>query len=419
MKLIDRFKSAWNAFTGLEDLPNKFSFSSVGYSYTSRPDRATLSIGNEKSILNSIYNRLAVDSAAVKIKHVRLDESGRYIEDINSSLNECLTLQANKDQTARQFMQDAVLSLIDEGCISICPIDTSNDITDTDSYDIESLRVGKIIQWFPDHVMVECYNDRTGLKQQIMFPKTDVAIVENPFYSVMNDRNSTLQRLVRKLNLLDVVDEQTGSGKLDLIIQLPYIIKTTTRKQQAEERKKDIEEQLSNSKFGIAYTDGTEKITQLNRPVENNLLKEVENLTSMLFSQLGLTTSILDGSADEKTMINFMNRTIEPIVAAIVDSMKCKFLTKTARSQGQTIMYFNDPFKLVPISNLAEAADKFTRNEIMSSNEIRQIIGLKPSNDPKADELRNKNINTGEGQQFANTKNNPITNVEGGENQNG
>jgi hypothetical protein len=346
---------------------------------------------------------MAVDVAMLDFKHVKTDEENRYLEDVKSGLNGCLTLEANKDQTARAFIQDAMQSLFDEGCIALVPIDTDKNPDDTSSYDILSMRVGKITQWMPDHVRVEVYNDRKGFKQEIVMPKADVAIIENPLYSIMNAPNSTLQRLIRKLNLLDAIDEQSGSGKLDLIIQLPYIIKTDARRQQADKRRKDIEEQLSGSKYGIAYTDGTEKITQLNRPVDNNLLNQITYLTSMLYSQLGIDETILNGTADPKTMLNYMNRTIKPLALCLVDEMKRKFLTSTARSQKQTIMYFSDPFALVPVDQLAELADKFTRNEIISPNEFRQKIGLKPAQDPAADELRNRNINAGEGEQFANT----------------
>jgi hypothetical protein len=334
-----------------------------------------------------------LDTAAIDLFHVRLDEDGRYKENVVSGLNECLSLRANIDQTSKAFIHDVVMSMMDEGAVAIVPVDTTIDPTVSGSYDIHSMRTGQIISWHPEHVKVRVYNDRTGLKEEVTMPKKSVAIIENPLYAVINEPNSTMQRLIRKLNLLDVIDEQSGSGKLDLIIQLPYVIKSEARKQQAETRRKDIEMQLAGSKYGIAYTDGTEKITQLNRPVENNLMKQIEYLTNMLYSQLGITQSILDGTADEKTMLNYYNRTIEPIVLAIVDEMKYKFLTKTARTQNQTIEYFRNPFKLVPINDLAEISDKFTRNEIASSNEIRQLIGWKPSKDPAADELRNKNLN--------------------------
>lgn len=387
-----------------EEYKRNLDFRNLGYSSSIRPDRMHLSKGNERSIVTSVYNRIALDCAAVSFKHVRLDENGRYTGVVNSGLNNCLTLEANKDQSARSFIQDIVMSLFDEGCVAVVPIDTSIDPSISASYDIETMRVGKITQWYPDYVKIEIYNDRKGMKEEITQPKKLVAIIENPLYTIMNERNSTLQRLIRKLNLLDAIDEQSGSGKLDLIIQLPYIVKSEARKVQAEKRRKDIEEQLSGSKYGIAYTDGTERITQLNRSVENNIFSQVEYLTSMLYSQLGITTSILDGTANEQAMLNYMNRTVEPICSAIVDEFKRKFLTKTARSQKQTIMYFNDPFKLIPVTNLADIADKFTRNEIMSSNEIRQIIGMKPVDNPKADELRNKNLNAGEEQEFATTK---------------
>jgi hypothetical protein len=334
-----------------------------------------------------------LDVAAINIQHTRLDKDGRFTETVNSPLNNCLTLEANIDQSGRAFIQDIVMSMLDEGCVAIVPVDTDINPKVSSSYDIYTMRTAKIIEWMPKHVRVKLYNDRKGEKEDIILPKSMVAIVENPLYSVINEPNSTMQRLVRKLALLDGVDEQSSSGKLDLIIQLPYVIKSEARRKQADERRKDIEMQLSGSKYGIAYADGTERITQLNRPLENNLLKQIEYLTGMLYSQLGITQSILDGTADEKTMLNYYNRTIEPIVSAIVDAMKRRFLTKTARTQGQTISYFRDPFRLVPVIELAEIADKFTRNEIMTSNEIRQVIGMKPSDDPKADELINSNLN--------------------------
>lgn len=382
-----RLKHAWNAFLNKDPTP-----SNVGPGYFYRPDRPRLSRGNERSIVTSIYNRLALDVAAISIMHVRLDKNGRYLETIDSGLNNCLTLEANIDQTGRAFVHDAVMSMMDEGAVALVPVDTTIDPKLSNSYDILTMRTGKVVEWHPRHVKVRVYNDRKGEKEEVMVPKSIVAIIENPLAAVINEPNSTMQRLIRKLNLLDAVDEQSSSGKLDLIIQLPYVIKTEARKQQAENRRKDIEQQLSGSKYGIAYTDGTERITQLNRSVENNLLKQIEYLTSMLYSQLGITQGILDGSADEKTMLNYYNRTIEPIVAALADEMKRKFLSKTARSQLQSISFFRDPFKLVPVSEMAEIADKFTRNEIMTSNEIRQIVGMRPSDDPKADELRNKNL---------------------------
>lgn len=383
-----RLKHAWNAFTGTEYT----TYQDVGPGYSSRPDRIRLTRGNERSIITSVYNRIALDVAALNVQHIRLDENGRFLSVIQDGLNTCLTVEANIDQTARAFIQDIVVSMLDEGCVAIVPVDTTYDPSVTGSYDIQTMRVGKILDWYPQHVRVRLYNERTGTKENILVPKSTVAIVENPLYAVVNEPNSTMQRLIRKLNLLDVIDEQSGSGKLDLIIQLPYVIKTEARRQQAENRRKDIEAQLSGTKYGIAYADGTERITQLNRSVNNNLMSQIEYLTSMLYSQLGITQSILDGTADEKTMLNYNNRTIEPIISAIVDEMKRKFLTKTARSQSQSISFFRDPFKLVPVNDIAEIADKFTRNEIMTSNEIRQVIGMKPSDDPRADELRNKNL---------------------------
>ena len=388
MSFGSRLKHAWNAFTGTDYT----IYQDVGPGYSSRPDRIRLTRGNERSIITSVYNRIALDVAALNVQHIRLDENGRFLSVIQDGLNTCLTVEANIDQTARAFIQDIVVSMLDEGCVAIVPVDTTYDPSITGSYDIQTMRVGKILDWYPQHVRVRLYNERTGTKENILVPKSTVAIVENPLYAVVNEPNSTMQRLIRKLNLLDVIDEQSGSGKLDLIIQLPYVIKTEARRQQAENRRKDIEAQLSGTKYGIAYADGTERITQLNRSVNNNLMSQIEYLTSMLYSQLGITQSILDGTADEKTMLNYNNRTIEPIISAIVDEMKRKFLTKTARSQSQSISFFRDPFKLVPVNDIAEIADKFTRNEIMTSNEIRQVIGMKPSDDPRADELRNKNL---------------------------
>ena len=384
-----RLKHAWNVFRSRDPTAE---FWDAGASHYNRPDRPRFTRGNERSITTSVLNRIALDASAIDILHVRLDKNGRFLEEINSGLNNCLTLSANTDQTGRAFKQDAVMSMLDEGCVAIVPTDTTMNPKVTDSYDIETMRVGKIIQWRPQHVQVRIYNEQTGKKEELWLPKKTVAIVENPLYAVMNEPNSTMQRLIHKLGLLDITDEQTASGKLDLIIQLPYVIKTDARRQQAENRRKDIEMQLAGSKYGIAYTDGTEKITQLNRSLENNLMKQVEYLTNQLYSQLGITQTILDGTADEKTMLNYYNRTIEPIVSAIADEMKRKFLTKTARTQNQSIEFFRNPFKLVPVNDIAEIADKFTRNEIMTSNEIRQIVGMKPSDDPKADELRNSNI---------------------------
>lgn len=385
--LQDRLQHAWNAFLNRDPTPAYERGAVSSY----RPDRIRLTRGNERSIITSIYNRISLDVSAITIEHVKLDDSGRFINVINSDLNSCLTLEANKDQTGRAFIQDVVMSMLDEGCVAIVPVDTDID-PKIGSFKIETLRTGKILNWYPDHVQVRLYDERIGKTKEVVLPKSMVAIVENPWYAVMNEPNSTMQRLMRKLNILDAIDEQTGAGKLDLIIQLPYIVKTEQRRQQAEKRRKDIEMQLTGSKYGIAYTDGTEHITQLNRSVDNQMMSQIEYLTSMLYSQLGITTSILDGTADEKTMLNYQSRTVEPIVSAIVDEMKRKFLTKTARSQKQTIMFFQDPFRLVPVADLAELADKFTRNEILTSNEIRQIIGLKPSEDPNADVLRNKNL---------------------------
>lgn len=410
-----RLKNAWNAFTNRD--PTRW-YESVGSGYSSRPDRPRLSRGNERSIITSIFNRIALDVASVGIKHCRLDENGRYIEDINSSLNECLNLEANIDQTGRAFIQDVVMSMLDEGCVAIIPVDTTANPKITSSYDVLSMRTGKILEWYPAHIKVRIYNDRTGEKEDVTLPKKQVAIIENPLYAVVNEPNSTMQRLIRKLSLLDVTDEQTASNKLDLIIQLPYVIKTEARRKQAEDRRKDIESQLSGSKYGIAYTDGTEKITQLNRSVENNLMNQIQYLTDMVYSQLGITTAVMDGTADEKTMLNYNNRTIEPIVSAIVDEIKRKFLSKTARSQMQTVAYFNDPFKLVPVNDIAEIADKFTRNEIMTSNEIRQVIGMKPSSDPKADQLVNSNIRKPNKEQPVNPEEAEYYD-EGGKDQNG
>ena len=414
LNLSTRLAHAWNAFTSRD--PTQYIITGPGYS--SRPDRPRLSRGNEKSIATSIFNRIALDVSSVSIKHCRLDKNGRYVEDIDSGLNNCLNLEANKDQTGRAFIQDAVLSMLDEGCVALVPVETSIDPKNSNSYQIDSMRTGKITEWYPDMVRVRLYNDRTGEKEEILLPKNQVGIIENPLYAVVNEYNSTMQRLIRKLSLLDVTDEQTASGKLDLIIQLPYVIKTETRREQAERRRKDIIDQLAGSQYGIAYTDGTEKITQLNRSLENNLLKQVEYLTNMVYSQLGITQSVLDGTADEKTMLNYMNRTVEPIISAIVDELKRKFLTKTARSQLQSIVYFRDPFRLVPVNDIAEIADKFTRNEIMTSNEIRQIVGMQPSKDPKADKLVNSNISQAK-QDMSQTSSATEAYEEGGYSQNG
>lgn len=391
MGIGDRLQHAWNAFFYNDN--TYVNPQNLGGFSTFRPDRVHFSRGVEKSIVTSVYNRIALDATSIAIKHVRLDDNGRFLEEMDSGLQNCLNVEANIDQTGRAFLQDVVMSMLDEGCVAIVPVDTTIDPAKSGSYEINTLRTGKILEWYPAHVRVRVYNDQKGIHEEVTLPKSMVGIIENPLYAVINEPNSTMQRLIRKLSLLDVVDEQTSSGKLDLIIQLPYVIKTDARKKQADERRKDIEMQLAGSKYGIAYTDGTEKITQLNRPAENNLMKQVEYLTDMLYSQLGLTQSIMDGSANDKTMLNYYNRTIEPILAAIVDEIKRKFLTKTARTQKQTIMYFRDPFKLVPVNDIAEIADKFTRNEIMTSNEIRQIVGMKPADDPSADELRNKNLN--------------------------
>lgn len=414
LNLSTRLAHAWNAFTSRD--PTQYIITGPGYS--SRPDRPRLSRGNEKSIATSIFNRIALDVSSVNIKHCRLDKNGRYVEDIDSGLNNCLNLEANKDQTGRAFIQDVVLSMLDEGCVALVPVETTIDPKSSNSYQIDSMRTGKITEWYPDTVRVRLYNDRTGEKEEILLPKNQVAIIENPLYAVVNEYNSTMQRLIRKLSLLDVTDEQTASGKLDLIIQLPYVIKTEARRAQVERRRKDIIDQLAGSQYGIAYTDGTEKITQLNRSLENNLLRQVEYLTNMVYSQLGITQSVLDGTADEKTMLNYMNRTVEPIISAIVDELKRKFLTKTARSQLQSIVYFRDPFRLVPVNDIAEIADKFTRNEIMTSNEIRQIVGMQPSKDPKADKLVNSNISQAK-QDMSQTSSATEAYEEGGYSQNG
>ena len=389
--LFERLQHGWNAFRGRDRPTNTYAEYGAG-SYM-RPDRRPPLIGNERSLVTAIYNRIAMDVSANKIEHVKLDSNGRYSETIPDGLNNCLTLEANLDQTSRDFFKDVVMSMFDEGCVAIVPIDTKFDPRETASYDIYTMRVGKVTEWFPKHVKVLVYNEETGKKEEIVLPKRMTAIIENPFYSIMNEPNSTLQRLIRKLSLLDAVDEQSSAGKLDLIIQLPYVIKSKARQDQAEQRRKDIEMQLSGSKYGIAYTDGTERITQLNRPIENNLMSQIEYLMNTLYSQLGITPEILNGTADEKTMLNYNNRVIEPILSALVDEMKRKFLTKTARTQGHSIIFNHDPFRLVPINNIADIADKFTRNEILSPNELRAIIGFKPVADQQADELRNRNLN--------------------------
>lgn len=387
--ITQRLQNAWNAFRN----PRDPTANDYGRSYSYRPDRYRIRSGNERSIVTNVFNRIAVDCAAVTMEHVKLDENGRYKDVMKTRLNNCLTLSANLDQTGRAFIQDAVHSMFDEGVVALAPVVTTTNPNVSGSYDIETLRVAKILEWFPHHVKIRAYNEDTGRQEELIMAKEVVAIVENPFYSVMNEPNSTLQRLIRKLNLLDYVDEQSSSGKLDLIIQLPYVIKSTARKQQAEERRKDIEMQLAGSKYGIAYTDGTEKITQLNRSIENNIWTEVKDLTAMLYAQLGITEAILNGTADEQTMINYYNNTIEPVLSAFALEMQRKFLTPTARTQGQAIRFYRDAFKLIPIKDLAELADKFTRNEIASSNEIRSVIGWKPSDDPKADMLVNANLN--------------------------
>lgn len=389
-RLVHAFTSGWNTFMNRDPTYPRYN---IGQGYSYRPDRPRLTRGNERSIVTSIYNRIALDVASLNVSHCRVDDNGRFISSIDSTLNNCLNLEANIDQTGRAFMQDVVMSMLDEGVIAMVPVDTSDNPEIVGSYNIHTMRTGKILEWYPNHVKVRVYNERTGNKEDIVVAKSTTAIIENPFYTVMNEPNSTLQRLIRKLNLLDVIDEQSGAGKLDLIIQLPYVIKSEARRKQAEDRRKDIEMQLSGSKYGIAYTDGTERITQLNRPIDNNLMKQIEYLMNMLYGQLGITQSILDGTADEQTLLNYHSRTIEPIISAIVDEMKRKFLTKTARTQKQTITFFRDPFKLVPINNIADIADKFTRNEVLTSNEIRQIIGFRPSDDPKADKLINSNLN--------------------------
>lgn len=396
MSFTDRLAHAWNAFSkvdnGSDPLERMTTLEYVNSGYGGRPDRHRLRISNEQSIVSSIYNRLAVDLAAIQIRHVKLDENSRFQSEVRSGLNNCLSLEANIDQGARAFLQDIAMTLFDKGVIAIVPVDTTLNPGVTGGYDVVTMRVGHITQWFPKHVKVSVYNENKGKREEVILEKRIVAIVENPFYSVMNEPNSTLQRLIRKLNLLDAIDEQSGSGKLDLIIQLPYVIKSDARKQQAEQRRQDIEFQLKSSKYGIAYTDGTERITQLNRPAENNLMGQIEYLINQLYSQLGLTPEIMNGTADEKTMLNYIHRTIEPLVEAVVEAMKRVFLTKTARTQGQSIMYFRDPFKLVPVGSIADIADKFTRNEILSANEIRSAIGYKPSTDAKADQLQNSNM---------------------------
>ena len=412
MGFTDRLKHAWDAFRNRD--PTSYDY---GLSYSYRPDRARFTRGNDRSILTSVLNRIAMDAAAIDIQHVRLDKNGRYKETLDSGLNQCLNVEANIDQSGRAFRQDIFASLLDEGCVAIVPVETSVD-PKRGSYSIDSMRVGKVIEWFPEHVRVRLYNQKVGKHEEIVLSKKIVALPENPFYAVMNEPNSTAQRLMRKLSLLDVVDEHNCSGKLDLIIQLPYVVKTDLRRSQADRRRKDVEDQLASSKYGVAYIDGTERVTQLNRPIENNLMKQIEYLQNLFYSQLGMTATVMDGTADEKTMLNYNNRAIEPIISAVVDEMKRKFLTKTARSQRQSIVFFRDPFRLVPVNDLAEIADKMTRNEIMTSNEIRQVIGMKPSEDPNADTLRNKNLSVSN-EEVIPHDNGEINDVEEEESQNG
>lgn len=417
--LRSRLKHSWNAFMNRDPTRTEYN---IGPSYSYRPDRPRLTRGNERSIITAIFNRIALDVSSINIKHCILDDNGRFQSVKDSGLNNCLNLEANLDQTGRAFIQDVVMSMLDEGCVAIVPVDTTFNPSETSGFDILSMRTGKILEWYPEHVKVQVYNERTGKKEDIVLPKRSVGIVENPLYAVINEPNSTMQRLARKLSLLDMVDDKNSSGKLDMIIQLPYVVKTPAKREQAETRRKDIEMQLAGSKYGIAYIDGTEKITQLNRPVENNLMTQVEYLTNMVYSQLSFTQSILEGTADEQTMLNYNNRCIEPIISAIVDEMKRKFLSKTARTQFQTIMFFRDPFRLVPVNNIAEIADKFTRNEILTSNEIRQIIGMRPSDDPKADQLVNSNISQPNDRQETEQLDTNVTDKiseEGGSSQNG
>lgn len=393
--ITERLKRVANVFRTSQTAEQRMVLSAerAGYMSTTQPDRVYLRFSNERSIVAAIYNRIAMDVASIDIRHVRLDELERYKETIDDSLNQCLTLEPNADQTSRQFFQNLVLSMFDEGVVAVVPIDCSVNPMYNETFDIYTMRIGQIKEWYPEYLKVRCFNGEKGIHEEIIVPKRSTAIIENPFYAVMNERSSTLQRLIRKMNLLDAIDEQSGSGKLDLILQFPYLVKSDVKKEQANQRRHEIEEQLTNSKYGIAYIDGTERITQLNRPVENNLMNQIEYLTTMLYSQLGMTKEIFEGTADEQTSLNYQNKTIEPILTTIVQEFRRKFLSKTARSQGQSIMYFNDPFKLVPVQKLAEIADKLTRNEILSSNELRSIIGYKPVDDPRAEELRNKNLN--------------------------
>ena len=413
--LIDRVKSGWNAFMNKDPTPTGYTYGAYGYGFGIRQDRKRLTRGNERSIINSIYNRIAIDVAAIQLEHAIVTDDGRYQETKKSGLNNIFTLEANIDQTGREFIQDVVMSMLDEGVVAMVPVDTTTD-PKSGSYDINTMRTGEILEWYPRDVKVRVYNDRTGKKEELILSKNFVGIIENPLYSVMNEPNSTLQRLIRKLNILDVVDEQSGSGKLDIIIQLPYTIRTETRRKEAEKRRKDIEAQLAGSKYGVAYTDGTERITQLNRPAENNLLKQVEYLQNTLYSQLGITEEVFKGNADEKTMLNYYNRTVEPILSAIANESKRKFLTQTARTQGQSIVFFRDPFRLATVEEIAETADKLTRNEIATSNEIRSIIGWKPSSNPKADELRNSNIAESKNAVPSTLDELPDINEQGGEN---
>lgn len=410
---LNTLKHAWNLFASEEGPVRNRDFN-YGYGNSISPTRTVFTRGNERTVVTAVYNRIAIDAAAIDIKHVELDEAGRYKSDIKSGINNCLTVEANIDQTSRQFMLDVITSMLDEGCVAVVPVDTTKDPNITGGYDIDTMRVGRITQWYPDRVTVLLYNERTGRKEEVTVPKKYTAIIENPLYAVMNEPNSTMQRLIRKLALMDSVDEESSSGKLDLIIQLPYLVKTEAKRQAAEERRAQIEEQLKGSKYGVAYIDGSEHVTQLNRSVENNLMKQIEYLTTLLYSQLGITQGVLDGTADENTMNNYYNRTIEPILSAIVDEFHRKFLTKTARSQRQSIQYFRDPFKLIPVNEISEIADKFTRNEILSSNEVRQIIGMRPSKDPAADELRNKNLSQSKtgGQPVQGTVEDPVNKKE-------
>lgn len=410
---LNTLKHAWNLFASEEGPVRNRDFN-YGYGSSISPTRTVFTRGNERTVVTAVYNRIAIDAAAIDIKHVELDEAGRYKSDIKSGINNCLTVEANIDQTSRQFMLDVITSMLDEGCVAVVPVDTTKDPNITGGYDIDTMRVGRITQWYPDRVTVLLYNERTGRKEEVTVPKKYTAIIENPLYAVMNEPNSTMQRLIRKLALMDSVDEESSSGKLDLIIQLPYLVKTEAKRQAAEERRAQIEQQLKGSKYGVAYIDGSEHVTQLNRSLENNLMKQIEYLTSLLYSQLGITQGVLDGTADENTMNNYYNRTIEPILSAIVDEFHRKFLTKTARSQRQSIQYFRDPFKLIPVNEVSEIADKFTRNEILSSNEVRQIIGMRPSKDPAADELRNKNLSQSKtgGQPVQETVEDPVNKKE-------